>query len=74
MTFLGVDSDLRIIAIRQNRSVLSQKYYMKNALFALFEPYDLAPSIFGRIVLHIAPIIPLVFLIKMIGNKKSNYK
>lgn len=51
-----------------------QEYYMYHALFKLSEPYDLAPSIFGRIVLHIAPIIPLVFLIKMIGNKKSNSK
>lgn len=45
-----------------------QEYYMNHALFKLFEPYDLAPSIFGRIVLHIAPIIPFVILIKMIGN------
>ena len=62
--------------ISDSFGVFGQKteYYMYNALLNLSEPYDLAPSIFGRIVLHIAPIIPLVFLIKMIGNKKSNYK
>lgn len=40
--------------------VLNQKaeYYMNHILFKLFEPYNLAPSILGRIVLHIAPAIP----------------
>lgn len=47
-----------------------QEYYMYHTLFKLFEPYDLAPSILGRIVLHIAPIIPLVIFTKMIGNKE----
>lgn len=48
-----------------------QEYYMNYALFKFSEPYDLAPSVLGRIILHIAPIIPLVTFTKMIGNKES---
>lgn len=55
--------------------ILNQKaeYYMNHALFNLFEPYDVAPSILGRIVLHIAPIIPCLIWIAVYNKKGFHY-
>ena len=40
-----------------------EQYYYDHALFALCEPYGVVVSTVGTIIVHIAPIIPFIFLI-----------